>query len=160
MNFKLINKLFQIETRLLVLLLSLISNCIANPSINGPNVIRKSEADDRFERIFISKAILEFKVSSGELSLKFLSGRKESSDVLEPLKVYCLRNVYYYTDAVDYCEKVLLNIQAKSYDEFNTQFELIKNNVCKLQTAVMFTNKRPLEGELHLCSLVGAEERK
>lgn len=124
-----------------------LGHCYANPSLNGPHVISQEEARERFDRILFVKIaalgdppIIPFRVNVDDDS-----GSASS----------CHRAIYYYTDAVDYCEKVLMGVAGSNSLELAYNFDLAQQYLCHLKKAVMFAGAHPIEGELHYCSAVG-----
>ncbi|MBK8399204.1 MAG: hypothetical protein IPL26_28680 [Leptospiraceae bacterium] len=70
----------------------------------------------------------------------------------------CIRNSYYLTSAVDYCERALTINNGKTIEEIFTQHLFILTFVCELKRVSFFGHEKPLQGEINFCSATEQNE--
>jgi len=141
MNSKMIN----IYLSLPILSLFLIG-CIFNMHIDGPDVISSQKAHREFYTIFLYKYFM---------LINFNAPLVSSDEGEADIGCNNSYNKYYYKDAVDHCKTVLHSINPDSIDSLTIQFIYSLKNICNLQSVNVFNEKKPFQGEIDTCSLIG-----
>ncbi len=131
-----------------ILFLSLGTGCLQNPYIDGPDVISRERAGEKFRAAL---AAVLYPVDS-EAALLFAVPRSPS-DAID----LCARNQFYYKDSVDYCEQAILSIRGPDSDSILLQYAITMEAICDLKTANIFRSEKPLQGEINICSAIGAQ---
>jgi len=122
---------------LLILLALLFSGC----GLDGPDVILDTEANERLNMALFAKT-LEFPPSNAGSHLIIAALNQAVKNLPRPLGV----GVYYLTESVDYCERAIVNIQARSLEDLYNQHLLVSKSVCKLERVKLLEFTQPFQG--------------
>jgi hypothetical protein len=119
-----------------------------NPSVDGPDVISIQSAEKRFRKVLASKL-----ATYSDPLFAILPIERRPSDFIYG----CIRNSYYLTSAVDYCEKALTLNNGKTAEEIFKHHIFILTFVCELKRISFFGPEKPLQGEINWCGATGQE---
>jgi hypothetical protein len=131
--------------KILILLIIILNSC-TNIGVDGPDVIKKADAYKRFNKILLMKLLMETKDTMYLFPPhrdSFISG--------------CMRDIYYFSESVDYCEKVLLTMGGSEADILS-QYIINLKFICDLKPVDFNNMKKTGQGEIRLCAYTGQKE--
>jgi hypothetical protein len=114
-----------------------------NIGVDGPDVIRRWQAQDRFDRVLNIKV---YELTKDPFSLELMDRP------LDRVMTGCEREIYYRTDAVDSCERLLMGNHPKNIDELYPLHFTTLMFACKLEPVDVFNTETPLQGEWRWCN--------